>query len=86
MDTITNTFTVTDLRHRTNAVLKEAASHGFAYLFRRSRLQAAVVDPFYLKALQEAYEDYLDTLEFDKTVTLKRVSLETHKKSFQRRS
>lgn len=80
-----NTFTVTDLRHRTSAVLKEAASHGFAYLFRRSRLQAAVVDPLYLRALQEAYEDYLDIIEFDKTIGLKRIPLETHKKRLANR-
>lgn len=85
MDTTMNTFTVTDLRHRTNAVLKEASNHGFAYLFRRSRLEAAVVDPLYLRALQEASEDYLDIIEFDKTVGLKRLPLEAHKKKFSNR-
>lgn len=80
MNTNIATFSVTDLRHKTSEVLRSVADQGFAYLLRRSKLTAAIVDPDYLTALQEAYEDYLDTLEFDQTVGLKRVSLGEHKK------
>ncbi len=38
----------------------------------------AVVNLNYLAVLQETYEDYLDTLEFDQTKKLKRIPLEEH--------
>ena len=80
MNTLTTTFSVTDLRHKTNKVLREACEKSYVYLLRRSKPEAAIVDINYLTALQEAYEDYLDTLEFDKTIRLKRITLEEHKK------
>lgn len=78
MDTLS--FSVTDLRHKTIMLLKQAGEQGYVYLLRRSKPEAALVDIGYLRALQEAYEDYLDTLEFDKAVGLKRISLAQHKK------
>ena len=81
MNTLIDTFSVTDLRHKTSKVLKEVEKKGFIYLLRRSRPEAAIVNINYLKALQESYEDYLDTIEFDQTIKLKRVSLTKHKKS-----
>lgn len=80
MDTNIVTFSVTDLRHKTSQILKQVASRGLVYLLRRSKLEAALVDPSYLAVLQEAYEDYLDVLEFDRTISLKRIPLEEHKK------
>jgi len=80
MNTLISTFSVTDLRHRTNKVLQEANRKGYAYLLRRSKIEGAIVDLGYLTALQEAYEDYLDTLEFDATINLPRISLERYKK------
>jgi len=79
MDTSIVTFSVTDLRHKTNEVLKEAVQRGYAYLLRRSKPAAAVVDINYLAALQEVYEDSLDIAEFDRTVKLPRILLEKHK-------
>lgn len=73
-------FSVTDLRHKTSEVLEQAESQGFVYVFRHSKPQAAVIELNYLLALQEAYEDYLDTLEFDRTINLKKVSFANHKK------
>lgn len=73
------TFSVTDLRHKTNAVLRVAGSRGYVYLMRRSKPAAALVDAEYLSALQEAYEDYLDMLEFDRAITLPRIPLAEHK-------
>lgn len=72
MNTPIVTSTITDLRHKTNKVLSKAAEKGFVYLVRRSKLEAAVVDINYLNALQEAYEDYLDTLEFDRAIKVKK--------------
>jgi prevent-host-death family protein len=80
MDTSIATFSVTDLRHKTNTVLKEAVERGYAYLLRRSKPAAAVVDIEYLAALQESYEDYMDILEFDRTVKLPRIPLGEHKR------
>lgn len=81
MDTPISTSTITELRHKTNQVLSQAAEKGLVYLLRRSKLEAAIVDIHYLNALQEAYEDYIDTLEFDKTIHLKRIPLAKHKKT-----
>lgn len=80
MDTTIVTSTITELRHKTNKVLLKAEERGYVYLLRRSKLTAAVVDIKYLNALQEAYEDYLDTLEFDQTIKLKRTPLTKAKK------
>lgn len=80
MDTSIATFSVTDLRHKTNKVLKEAVQRGYAYLLRRSKPAAAIVDIEYLAALQEFYEDSLDIAEFDHTVQLPRIPLGEHKR------
>jgi len=85
MYTLNNTFSVTDLRQKTTKVLKEVKNTGFAYLLNRSKTQAAIVDIDYLTALQEAYEDQIDTAEFDKTVGLKRISLQAHKKKYSKK-
>lgn len=76
MNTSLTTFSITELRHQTNKVLAEAKLHGCAYLLKHSQVEGVLVDPKYLKMLQDAYEDYLDTLEFDETVDLPRVPLE----------
>lgn len=81
MNTPIITSTITDLRHKTNKVLLQAEEKGYVYLLRRSKPAAAVVDIKYLEALQEAYEDYLDTLEFDRTIKLKRIPLSKAKKT-----
>lgn len=78
MYTSDSTFSVTDLRHKTTKVLEEVKIQGIVRLLNRSKTEAALVDIDYFNALQEAYEDYLDTLEFDKTVGLKRIPLSKH--------
>ena len=75
MYTQTNTFSVTELRQKTSKILKDIVEKGVVYVLHRSKVKAAVVDPVYLQALQEAHEDYLDTLEFDQTVKLPRIPL-----------
>lgn len=68
MDTYNVTYSITDLRHKTLKVLKHALELGYVSLVHRSKTKAAIVDIEYLKALHEAYEDYMDTLEFDKAI------------------
>ena len=83
MDINVVTFSVSDLRHNTTKVLKETLDRGFAYLLRHSKPEFALVDINYLQSLREAHEDYLDMLEFDKTVNLKRIPFATHQKRFK---
>ena len=84
MNTSNVTYSITDLRHKTSQVLKDALELGYINLVYKSKTKAALVDIEYLRALQEAYEDYLDTIEFDKTVNLKRIPLETHIRKFKK--
>lgn len=84
MNTSIATFSVTDLRHKTSKILKEIKEKGYVYIIQRSKTAAAIVDINYLNALKEVYEDYLDILEFDKTVGLKRIPLEDHKKRYSK--
>ncbi len=79
MNTQTNTFSVTDLRHKTSQILQKVQDSGIVFVVQHSKIKAAVVDPEYLDALQKAQEDYLDILEFDQTIDLPRISLEKHK-------
>ena len=81
MNTFNDTYSVTDLRHKTSKILSDVAAKGLVYLVRHSKAEAALVNIDYLTALQQAYEDYLDTMEFDRTVTLKRIPLSQHKRS-----
>jgi PHD/YefM family antitoxin component YafN of YafNO toxin-antitoxin module len=80
MNTNIITFSVTDLRHKTSQILKSITDNKLVYLLRHSKPEVAIVNIDYLTALQKSYEDYLDVLEFDRTVNLKRIPLEEHKK------
>lgn len=61
-----NTFSITDLRHKTSTVLAAAQQFGYVSLVKNSQQNTYIVDAKYFQALQEAYEDYLDILEYDK--------------------
>ncbi len=63
-----NTFSVTDLRHKTNDVLAAAKQLGYVSVVKNSQTNTYIVDSNYFHALQEAYEDYLDTIEYDQGV------------------
>lgn len=63
-----NTFSVTDLRHKTNDVLAAAKQLGYVSVVKNSQTNTYIVDSKYFLALQEAYEDYLDSIEYDKGV------------------
>lgn len=79
MNTNIDTFSVTDLRHKTSQILENLPEKGVVYIIRHAKKQAALVDIKYLTALQEAYEDYIDTIEYDKTIHQKRIPLSEHK-------
>ncbi len=72
MHTNLNTYSVTDLRQKTSKILNEVSNYGSVNIMQNSKPKAVVISPQYLFALQEAYEDYLDILEFDETINLKR--------------
>lgn len=83
MNTNSDTFSVTDLRHKTSKVLKDTEEKGIVYLIKNSKTAAALVDINYLRALEQTHEDYLDMLEFDRTISLKRIPLSKHKKAMR---
>lgn len=63
---LTNSFSITDLRQRTLDVINAAKASGYVQIIHNSKANVAVVDAAYLTALQEAYEDQIDILEFDR--------------------
>jgi len=75
-----NTYSITDLRQKTLDVVNAAQAHGYVQIIHNSKAKVAVVDSQYLAALQEAYEDCLDTLEFDRTVDLPTITLDEYLK------
>ena len=79
-----NTYSITDLRQRTLEVVNAASALGYVQIIQNSKAKVAVVDSGYLAALQEAHEDYLDTLEFDRTVNLPTITLEEHLRKYEK--
>jgi len=75
---ITNSYSITDLRQKTLDVVKAALAVGYVQIIHNSKAKVAVVDSAYLAALQEAYEDQMDTIEFDKTVNEPTITLEEY--------
>lgn len=75
-----NTYSITDLRQKTLDVVNAAQALGYVQIIHNSKAKVAVVDSEYLAALQEAYEDYLDSLEFDRTINLPRITLDEYLK------
>ena len=81
MNTNSHTYSITDLRQKTKKVLDEVLEKSVVYLFRNSKPEIALVDINYLKSLEEAYEDYLDVIEFDKRKKETTISWDKYKKS-----
>ena len=75
-----NTFSITDLRHKTLDVVNAAKANGYVHIIQNSKADIALVDSQYLLSLQEAYEDQMDIIEFDKTVNEPTISLEEYLK------
>lgn len=74
----TNTYSITDLRQKTLDVVNAAQTAGYVQIVHNSKPTVAVVDTKYLEALQEAYEDYLDILEIERTKNEPTVSLDEY--------
>ena len=85
MSAIPATLTVTDLRRKSAKVLKNLSEEKLFLLLQNSKPKGALVDLEYLRMLQEAYEDYLDVLEFDKTINEKTISWEKYKKESRKK-
>lgn len=68
MNSIPNTLTITELRRKSASALKSLADEKLLLLIQNSKPKGALIDLEYLKTLQEAYEDYLDIVAFDKTI------------------
>jgi len=85
MSAIPATLTVTDLRRKSTEALKNLSEEKLFLLLQNSKPKGALVDLEYLKMLQEAYEDYLDILEFDKTVNEKTISWDQYKKESKKK-
>ena len=66
MNTYSDTYSITDLRQKTLEVLAATKQHGYVNLIKNSKKASVMVDPAMFLKLQEAYEDYLDGLEYDK--------------------
>lgn len=79
MTTIPNTTTVTELRRKSASILKTLADEKLLLLIQNSKPKGALVDLEYLKMLQEACEDYLDMLTFDKAVGEPTLPWQKHK-------
>ena len=80
------TLSITDLRRKSASALKSLPKEKILLLLQNSKPKGALVDLKYLKMLQEAYEDYLDLLNFDKNLGEKTVSWKKYqKKSAQKK-
>ena len=77
---IPSTVTITDLRRRSAQLLKDLPEEKLFLLMQNSQAKGAVVDLDYLKMLQQAYEDYLDMLTYDQTISESRVPWEEYKR------
>ena len=85
MSAIPATLTVTDLRRKSAWALNNLNEEKLFLLLQNSKPKGVLVDLEYLKMLQEAYEDYLDVLEFDKTINEKTISWKEYKKESKKR-
>lgn len=58
-----NTKNITDLREKTQQVLKDANRYGLIYLMQRSDPKAVLLSLDEFKRIQEMLEDYQDELD-----------------------
>jgi len=79
-----NTYSVTDLRHKTNDVIAAAQTKDYVHIIQNSKTPVAVVDSQYLAALQEAYEDSLDIQEVKRVKDEPTITLEEHLRKYEK--
>lgn len=80
-----NMYSVTDLRHKTKEVIESAIENDYVHIIQNSKAKVVLVDSGYFEAARDAYEDYLDVQEFDRTIDEPRVSLEDHLKQYNKK-
>jgi PHD/YefM family antitoxin component YafN of YafNO toxin-antitoxin module len=68
MLSIPSTTTITELRRESAKILKNLPKEKLMLLIQNSKPKGALIDLDYLKMLQEAYEDYMDTIAYDEAV------------------
>lgn len=61
--TTQNVKTVTDMRTKTQNVLKSVSEQGIAYIFDRSKPKAVIIDIDSFAHLQNIIEDYYDLID-----------------------
>lgn len=80
MFTIPTTLTITDLRRKSAKIMKKLPEEKLFLLVQNSRARGALVDLKYFKKLQDAYEEYMDILTYDKAIKEPTISWEEYKK------
>lgn len=76
---IPQSITVTDLRRKSASILKSLDKEKLLLLLQNSKPRGVLVELKYIKMLQEAYEDYMDILAFDKAVKEPVINWEEYK-------
>ena len=81
---IPQSITVTDLRRKSASILESLDEEKLFLLLQNSKVRGALVDPEYLRMLQDAYEDYLDILTFDSAVDEPTIGWDEYKKKSEK--
>lgn len=83
---IPNTISVTDLRRKSAAILKNLPKEKLILLLQNSKTKGALVDLEYLKKLQKVYEEYLDIQTHDSTINEPTISWKSYKTKSAKRT
>ncbi|MFH1895882.1 MAG: type II toxin-antitoxin system prevent-host-death family antitoxin [bacterium] len=78
--TLPYTISVTDLRRRSAYALEEARNNNIVLVIQNSVPKAALVSLDYLKNLQGVYENFIDTMSFNRHKNDPTISWEKAKK------
>ena len=77
---IPNTISVTDLRRKVAEVLEGLEKDKLYLILQNYKPKGVLADLEYIKTLQEAYEDYLDIINFDDRKEESEISWDEYKK------
>ena len=72
---------ITQARGKLGDLAKQAENGHYIILTKGGLPKAVLLNYAYHQALEESYQDYLDVLEYDQTIGLKRIPLSTHKRN-----
>jgi len=79
MSIIPSAISITDLRKQSAYFLANLPKEKLYLLLQNSKPKGVLVDLEYLQMLQEAYEDYLDILAYDKAIDEPKISWQRYK-------